>query len=76
MIRKIRLGSHIDRHETIGKGTIGFEAFKMLMNDERLFDVPKILETPKETLDDDIYNMKVLRELLTPSSCKKLGIKK
>ena len=70
------LGSHIDRHETIGKGTIGLEAFNMLMNDERLFDIPKILETPKETLDDDIYNMKVLKELLSPSTCKKLGIKK
>ncbi len=70
---KNRLGSHVDRHETIGKGTIGIQAFEMLMNDERFFDVPKILETPKETLDDDVYNMKTLKDLLTPSSYKKLN---
>ena len=69
-------GSHVDRHETIGKGTIGLESFQILMNDERFFDIPKILETPKETLDDDIYNMKILKDQLSASSCKNLNIKK
>ena len=46
------------------------------MNDERFFDIPKILETPKETLDDDIYNMKILKDQLSASSCKNLNIKK
>lgn len=36
----------MDRHESIGQGQIGLEAFRMLMNDPQLFDVPKILEIP------------------------------
>ncbi len=40
------LGSRIDRHEQIGKGKIGLEAFKMIMNDDRLDNIPMILETP------------------------------
>ena len=38
------LGSNLDRHQHIGKGTIPLEAFALLMNDPRFFDVPKILE--------------------------------
>lgn len=71
---KSKLGSHIDRHETIGKGIIGLPAFKLLINDARFFDIPKILETPKKTLADDEYNMNVLKELLSHSSRKQLGI--
>jgi deoxyribonuclease-4 len=41
------LGSHKDRHETLGQGTLGAEPFRRLMLDERLRHVPKILETPK-----------------------------
>ncbi|MFH0898252.1 MAG: deoxyribonuclease IV [bacterium] len=48
---KTPCGSHIDRHETLGKGTIPRNAFKALMNDKRLENVPKILETP----DPDLY---------------------
>ena len=40
-------GSHKDRHETIGEGTLGTEPFRRLMMDERLAHVPKVLETPK-----------------------------
>jgi len=40
------LGSRVDRHENIGQGEIGLEAFRWLMNDPRLANVPKILETP------------------------------
>jgi len=58
-------GSRVDRHETIGKGTIGLEAFEMLMNDTRLYDIPKILETPKNSLEDDLYNMDLLKNLLS-----------
>lgn len=39
-------GSHVDRHEHIGKGEIGLTAFECLMNDARLAEIPKILETP------------------------------
>ncbi len=41
------LGSHKDRHEGLGRGTLGAGAFRSIMLDERLRDVPKILETPK-----------------------------
>ena len=41
---KKELGSHVDRHEDIGKGKIGLQAFQLLMNDPRLFDVAKIFK--------------------------------
>jgi len=44
---KTACGSRIDRHDHIGKGKLGREAFRMLLNDERLVLVPRILETPK-----------------------------
>ncbi len=44
---KRELGSHVDRHEHIGKGKIGRAGFRHLVNDTRLAHVPKILETPK-----------------------------
>lgn len=44
---KAALGSHLDRHELIGEGTIGTPAFRRLMQDERLAEVPRVLETPK-----------------------------
>ncbi len=59
------LGSRVDRHEHIGKGFIGEEGFSNIMNDERLREIPKILETPKgkEQLED-LENLKVLRSLI------------
>ena len=43
---KEELGSRKDRHENIGKGKIGLECFKYLMNDYRFNNMPLILETP------------------------------
>lgn len=43
-------GSRIDRHEQIGKGTLGPDFFKMLMNDSRFNGIPMVLETPDESL--------------------------
>lgn len=40
------LSSHIDRHESLGKGAIGEGLFEMLMNDPRMDGIPLILETP------------------------------
>lgn len=59
-------GSHKDRHEHIGKGHIGLEAFRHIVNDKRLAHIPLILETNKdeETLAEDIENLKVLRSLV------------
>ena len=58
------LGSHVDRHEHIGRGAIGKLGFQCLMRDGRLKTVPKILETPKgEDLREDRMNLAVLRKL-------------
>lgn len=44
------LGSHVDRHDSIGKGKIGVEAFGFIMNDPRMDDIPLVLETIDETI--------------------------
>jgi deoxyribonuclease-4 len=44
------LGSRVDRHHSLGKGEIGLDAFKFIMNDTRMDDIPLILETIDETL--------------------------
>jgi deoxyribonuclease-4 len=46
---KTPFGSHRDRHELIGEGSLGARAFEHIMNDERLASVSKIIETPKGT---------------------------
>jgi deoxyribonuclease IV len=57
-------GSHVDRHWHIGEGKIGLDAFKVLLNHPAFKDVPKIMETPKETEEDDPRNMKTVRSLI------------
>lgn len=47
---KTKLNSKRDRHENLGKGYIGWNAFKMMMNDSRFDNVPMILETPNTEL--------------------------
>jgi deoxyribonuclease-4 len=47
---KVELGSRVDRHQSIGKGTLGFEPFRFIMNDDRFEEVPMILETIDESL--------------------------
>ena len=47
------LGSHKDRHENIGFGTIGFENLLKVIYHKKLEEVPKILETPYVAKDDD-----------------------
>jgi len=44
------LGSHVDRHHSLGKGEIGLDAFRFIMNDARMDDIPLILETIDETI--------------------------
>lgn len=58
------LNSHVDRHAEIGKGKIGLETFELIMNDNRLDHIPKVLETPKKDLDDYSKNLKLLRSLI------------
>lgn len=47
---KKELATKVDRHDNIGKGFLGEEVFRMLMNDNRFDNMPLILETPEETL--------------------------
>lgn len=62
---KSKLGSHLDRHEVIGKGNLGVDVFRRIMNDARFRSVPMIIETPKG--DDEISNdrrtIRLLRKL-------------
>lgn len=57
------LGCRVDRHEHIGKGSLGIEPFRFLMNDPRFRAVPKVLETPKEG-GMDCVNLELLRSLV------------
>jgi deoxyribonuclease IV len=57
------LASRKDRHEAIGEGTLGPEPFRRIMRDERLRQVPKVLETPKgdDGVSADRRNLALLR---------------
>ena len=69
---KREVGSHVDRHEHIGKGRIGKPGFRLLMNDERFRNIPKILETPKgPDMKEDVRNMRVLRSLVRKETARK-----
>jgi len=60
------LGSHLDRHEHIGRGRLGREAFRLLMHHPALAALPFILETPKEDARGrpmDPVNLRALRRL-------------
>lgn len=60
---KPEFNSHVDRHEHIGKGTIGLKGFEALLTHPKLQDVNMILETPHdEFLNNDISLLKKLRK--------------
>jgi len=54
---KKELGSRVDRHDSIGKGTLGEKVFKRIMQDERLDNIPMILETPNPDRWEDEIKM-------------------
>jgi deoxyribonuclease-4 len=64
----------VDRHEHIGKGCLGLEPFRLLLNDRRFAKLPMLLETPKldtpanrrrSDVDPlDARNLRTLRKLL------------
>lgn len=64
------LGSRVDRHAHIGKGMIGKEAFRWLLNDQRFRKVPMYLETPKGDANEekagkfDAMNLRTLRRMV------------
>ncbi len=57
-------GSKRDRHEHIGKGTIGLEPFRMLLNDPRTEHAAFIAETPIDEPGDDLRNIETLKSLV------------
>jgi deoxyribonuclease IV len=62
---KKEFNSRVDRHEHIGKGHIGVETFRRLLNDRRFWGIPMCLETPKgPELKEDRRNLKLLRSLV------------
>ena len=64
------LGSRVDRHAGIGRGEMGKEPFRFLVNDRRFRNVPMYLETPKgeeKGKDLDTINLRVLRRLIAKS---------
>ncbi len=61
------LGSRVDRHAHIGRGCLGLEPFRLLVNDPRFRNRPMVLETPKEEGDNadmDRVNLGILRGLV------------
>ncbi|MCF7792566.1 MAG: deoxyribonuclease IV [Candidatus Cloacimonetes bacterium] len=54
---KKEFASNKDRHESIGKGFIGLDAFKFIMNDKRFDNIPLILETPNSEIWKDEIKM-------------------
>lgn len=61
-------GSRVDRHAHIGRGEMGLEPFRLLVNDRRFRNRPMILETPKEEGDEsdmDAVNLAILRGLIS-----------
>ncbi len=49
------LGSHVDRHDSLGVGKIGLDSFRFLMNDDRIDDIPMVLET----IDSSIWEQEI-----------------
>ena len=61
------LGSRVDRHAHIGRGELGLEPFRHLLNDRRFRKVPMYLETPKgeeKGTNLDVINLRTLRKLI------------
>jgi len=67
-------GSRVDRHEHIGKGCLGLEPFRRILNDRRFANLPMVLETPKLDTPEsrrksdadpwDMRNLRTLRKLI------------
>lgn len=69
---KKECGSKVDRHANILKGYISKEAFKLLFNDERFFDIPKILETPVDSEEEFADDIKTIVDLIEQKNKKML----
>jgi deoxyribonuclease-4 len=59
----------VDRHDHVGKGKMGLDAFRRILNHPPFASLPMILETPKDGEDEyemDLVNLAALRALLPP----------
>ena len=65
---KAACGSKLDRHQHIGKGSIGFEPFRRLLNYPRLAHAAFIAETPIDEPLDDLMNVNALKGLVAARS--------
>jgi deoxyribonuclease-4 len=65
---KAARGSKLDRHQQIGKGTIGLEPFRRLLNDKRFRHCAFIAEVPVDEPGDDAKNVQTLRSLIATSA--------
>ena len=63
---KTAFASHADRHQHIGKGAIGLEAFRRIVRHPKLQAIPFICETPLDRPGDDKRNLRMLRRLGQP----------
>ena len=64
MTAKRRLARAVDRHDHIGKGTVGKSGFRSFLTDPRLQEIPGLLETPTDgTGKDEKRNLAALRRL-------------
>lgn len=67
------LGSRVDRHAAIGRGCLGLEPFRHLLNDPRFHDIPMYMETPKGEAEGellDAINLRTLRSLVKTTARK------
>ncbi|HLF06553.1 MAG TPA: deoxyribonuclease IV [Thermoplasmata archaeon] len=69
---KAGLGERLDRHEEIGKGKLGKEPFRLLVNDRRFPDIPGIIETPHEDDAGFAKDLKILRGLVGKEGKKRI----
>jgi deoxyribonuclease-4 len=61
---KKTLGSRVDRHASLGQGTLGLETFRMIVNEPRFEGIPMILETPDESRWAE--EIRMLMEMVLP----------
>lgn len=61
---KTEFGSRVDRHWHIGAGRIGLDGFRLIVNHPLLRGLPAIMETPRDSAEDDRRNMLVVRSLV------------
>jgi deoxyribonuclease-4 len=58
------LNSHLDRHEHIGLGKIGMQGISSVVNDERLKNIPMIMETPVDSVRNNLDNLKAIIKII------------